>query len=57
MLTGSLSRPRKILFHGENVVRDMKGFQRRMGYVAEEAHLYPHLTGREYLQLAGRLRG
>jgi ABC-2 type transport system ATP-binding protein len=35
----------------------MKGFQRRMGYVAEEAHLYPHLTGREYLQLAGRLRG
>jgi len=25
--------------------------------VPEEAHLYPHLTGREYLQLIGRLRG
>jgi predicted permease len=25
--------------------------------VPEEAHLYPHLTGREYLQLTGRLRG
>ena len=32
-------------------------FQRRLGYVPEEAHLYPHLTGREYLQLVGRLRG
>jgi len=47
----------EILFHGENVVHDMKAFQHRIGYVAEEAHLYPHLTGREYLQLAGRLRG
>src|ERR1043165_8063797 len=25
--------------------------------VPEEPHLYPHLTGREYLQLVGRLRG
>jgi ABC-2 type transport system ATP-binding protein len=58
MLTGLIEPSEgEILFHGENVVRDMKGFQRRMGYVAEEAHLYPHLTGREYLQLAGRLRG
>src|SRR5882762_4569495 len=32
-------------------------FQRRLGYVPEEAHLYPHLSGREYLQLVGRLRG
>jgi ABC-2 type transport system ATP-binding protein len=47
----------EIRFNGENVVRDMKGFQRRIGYVAEEANLYPHLSGREYLQLAGRLHG
>ncbi|MBI4909621.1 MAG: ABC transporter ATP-binding protein [Acidobacteria bacterium] len=47
----------EILLDGENVVRDMKAYQRRIGYVAEEAHLYTHLTGREYLQLAGRLRG
>jgi len=42
---------------GRNVRDDMKAFQRRMGYVPEEAHLYPHLSGREYLQLAGRLHG
>jgi ABC-type multidrug transport system ATPase subunit len=36
---------------------DKKAFQRRLGYVPEEPHLYPHLSGREYLQLAGRLRG
>src|SRR6266705_1147258 len=29
----------------------------RIGYVPEEPHLYPHLSGREYLQLVGRLRG
>src|SRR5580692_10287264 len=34
-----------------------KAFQRRIGYVPEEPHLYPHLGGREYLQLVGRLRG
>ncbi|MFI5175080.1 MAG: ABC transporter ATP-binding protein [Terriglobia bacterium] len=47
----------KILFHGEEVRSDRINFQRRLGYVPEEPHLYPHLTGREYLQLVGRLRG
>ncbi len=47
----------KILFQGEDVHRDFTAFQRRLGYVPEEAHLYPHLGGREYLQLVGRLRG
>jgi len=47
----------QILFHGEDVRKDFTAFQRRLGYVPEEAHLYPHLTGREYLQLVGRLRG
>ena len=27
------------------------------GYVAEEAHLYTYLTGPEYLELVGQLRG
>src|SRR4051812_21925267 len=44
----------EICFNGEDVRRDLKSYQRRLGYVPEEAHLYPHLTGREYLQLAGR---
>lgn len=47
----------EILFNDENVKKDFAAFQRRTGYVPEEPHLYPHLTGREYLQLAGRLRG
>ena len=47
----------EIEFHGRNVRGDMKAYQRRIGYVPEEAHLYPHLSGREYLQLVGRLRG
>jgi ABC-2 type transport system ATP-binding protein len=46
-----------IEFHGEDIRRDLKSYQRRVGYVPEEPHLYPHLSGREYLQLAGRLRG
>ena len=29
----------------------------RLGYVPEEAHLYTYLSGLEYLQLVGRLRG
>jgi len=47
----------EILFNGRDVREDWIGFQRSIGYVPEEPHLYPHLTGREYLQLAGRLRG
>jgi len=47
----------EIFFDGRDVRADWIGFQRRMGYVPEEPHLYPHLTGREYLQLVGRLRG
>lgn len=58
MLTG-LIEPTSgaILFHGQDIRKDLRSFQRRIGYVPEEAHLYPHLSGREYLQLCGRLRG
>jgi ABC-2 type transport system ATP-binding protein len=47
----------EILLDGRRVREDFVAFQRQMGYVPEESHLYPHLTGREYLQLVGRLRG
>src|SRR5215471_7194851 len=58
MLTGLIEPTSgEILLDGRNVREDMKAFQRRTGYVPEEAHLYPHLSGREYLQLVGRLRG
>ena len=46
----------QIRFQGSSVIED-PGFQARIGYVPEEPHLYPHLSGREYLQLVGRLRG
>ena len=47
----------QILFQGSSIIDDLPAFQSRIGYVPEEPHLYPHLSGREYLQLAGRLRG
>lgn len=47
----------QILFNGEDVRRDMIDYKRHLGYVPEEAHVYPSLTAMEYLQLMGRLRG
>ncbi|HEX3877238.1 MAG TPA: ABC transporter ATP-binding protein [Bryobacteraceae bacterium] len=47
----------QVLWNGRSVREDLPEFQRRLGYVPEEPNLYPFLTGREYLQLAGRLRG
>jgi ABC-2 type transport system ATP-binding protein len=35
----------------------MVAFRAAFGYVPEEAHLYTYLSGLEYLQLVGRLRG
>ena len=58
MLTGLLEPTSgRIRFHGQDIRENLKAFQRRIGYVPEEPHLYPHLSGREYLQLVGRLRG
>jgi len=47
----------QVRFRGRSVIEDLPSFQARIGYVPEEPQLYPHLSGREYLQLAGRLRG
>ena len=38
------------------ITADIVAFRRRLGYVPEEPHLYPFLSGREHLQLVGRLR-
>lgn len=58
MLTGLIEPSQgQIFYQGRTVYDDFTAFQRRIGYVPEEAHLYPHLSGREYLQLIGRLRG
>jgi ABC-2 type transport system ATP-binding protein len=57
MLVGLL-RPScgEILFEGNPVEKQLIEYKTRLGYVPEEALLYSHLSGREYLQLAGRLR-
>jgi ABC-2 type transport system ATP-binding protein len=58
MLTGLIEPTSgEIQFHGRDVRKGLKAYQRQIGYVPEEPHLYPHLGGREYLQLAGRLHG
>jgi ABC-2 type transport system ATP-binding protein len=58
MLTGMLEPSQgHILFEGRRIDADPIAYKRRLGYVPEEPHLYGHLTGREYLQLVGRLRG
>ncbi|WP_263355754.1 ABC transporter ATP-binding protein [Acidicapsa ligni] len=46
-----------ILFCGKNIHDDLAGFRAHLGYVPEEAQVYTHLSGLEYLQLVGRLRG
>jgi ABC-2 type transport system ATP-binding protein len=57
MLTGLVEPSSgQILLDGIDVRRDFMGFKRLLGYVPEEAHVYPALSGMEYLQLMGRLR-
>ena len=58
MITGLL-RPNdgRVLFEGQDIREDMVAFRSILGYVPEEAHLYSYLSGLEYLQLVGRLRG
>jgi ABC-2 type transport system ATP-binding protein len=47
----------QILFQGRSILDDLPDFQRRLGYVPEEAALYPYMSGWEYLQMSGRLHG
>lgn len=42
---------------GSDVLSALPAYRRVLGYVPEEPHLYSYLTGPEYLQLIGRLRG
>ena len=47
----------KVFFAGREIHEDLAGYRAQLGYVPEEAQVYTHLSGFEYLQLAGRLRG
>ena len=58
IITGMLrSDDGRVLFEGEDIAKDMVTFRAVIGYVPEEAQLYTYLSGLEYLQLVGRLRG
>jgi ABC-2 type transport system ATP-binding protein len=58
MITGLLEpSDGEILFRGQPVDRDPMAYRQVLGYVPEEPHLYPHLTGAEYLEMVGQLRG
>jgi ABC-2 type transport system ATP-binding protein len=58
IITGLL-RPNEgsVWFEGKDIRDDMVAFRSSLGYVPEEAHIYTYLSGLEYLQLVGRLRG
>lgn len=58
MLTGLLEPTRgQIFFQGRSIREDLPAYKRQLGYVPEEPNLYPHLSGYEYLELVGLIRG
>ncbi len=57
MLTGLVETSSGgVFFKGNDISADPIAFRRRLGYVAEEPHLYTFQSATEYLQLVGRLR-
>ena len=58
MLTGLISPTKgEVRFNGQNIRDDLLQFRKHLGYVPEEPNLYPYLSGYEYLELIGTLRG
>src|SRR5438876_10788691 len=58
MLTGLLQPTHgQVLWCGAAIQRDLLQYRKRLGYVPEEIDLYPFLSGWEYLELVGTLRG
>ena len=56
MITGLLEPTEgEVLYRGRRIHDDLVGYKRILGYVPEEPYLYTHLTGFEYLELAGQL--
>jgi ABC-2 type transport system ATP-binding protein len=57
MLTGLLRPTRgQVTYDGEDVQENLAGYRKHLGYVPEEANLYPYLTGKEYLEMVATLR-
>ena len=47
----------EVHFAGHNIQHDLIAYRKRLGYVPEEPNLYSYLTGWEYLEMVGTLRG
>lgn len=47
----------EVHFNGQNIQQDLVAYRKRLGYVPEEPNLYLHLSGWEYLEMVGNLRG
>jgi ABC-2 type transport system ATP-binding protein len=57
MLTGLIEPSGgAVFFRGVDISADLVDYRRHVGYVPEEPHLYPYLSGAEYLQLVADLR-
>jgi ABC-2 type transport system ATP-binding protein len=57
VLTGLLEPSRgQVTYDGEDIRKDLVAYRKRLGYVPEDANLYPYLTGEEYLDMIGTLR-
>jgi ABC-2 type transport system ATP-binding protein len=57
MLTGLLEPSSGQVVHdGEDIHINLAAYRKRLGYVPEEANLYPYLTGEEYLDMVAMLR-
>ncbi|MBV9397494.1 MAG: ABC transporter ATP-binding protein [Bryobacterales bacterium] len=58
MITGLIEPSEgEILYQGIPIEHDLIAHKMRLGYVPEEPHLYQHLTGEEFLEMTGELRG
>ena len=58
ILAGLLRPTRGVVrVDGADILTNLPAYKAALGYVPEEPHLYSYLTGPEYLQLVGRLRG
>jgi ABC-2 type transport system ATP-binding protein len=58
VLTGLLAPTTgQVLFRGQDINGDLVNYKKQVGYAPEEANLYTFLTGAEYLELVGTLRG
>lgn len=57
MLTGLLQPTEgQIYYAGNSIHNDLYAYKKRIGYVPENAEIYPHLSGYDYLLMVGRLR-